>query len=352
MGTEPSQATWDGVLRRHVDITIRSVDEEARAIDVVASTASLDSHSTILEQDWRLDRYRKNPIVLWNHNRFEHGPFSLGGGVRPEDFLPIGRSENVGVVDGQLQARLIFATADTNPLADRIYKLMRQKMLRSVSVGFRPGTVTEEKLDGREVLRLGQNELFEISVVPVPSNPDAVAKSIAAEIEHLGRLAARAADVGEKETNEMAMTAAEQAAFDAALADAKDAKARATALEGDLTKERAFSAEARETIKSLTERANKAEARVVESEIDKLIGKKFYPAEREKQIALARQIGIESVIELAAARPDIKLTEPVKAGGQELAGASQPAAPPADAARGDAGADIVNSALKAANAAA
>jgi hypothetical protein len=356
MGTEPSQEAWDGVLRRHVDITIRSVNAEARSVDVVASTASLDSHSTILDQDWRLERYRKNPVVLWCHNRFEHGPLSLGGGVRPEDFLPIGRSENVGVVGGQLEARIVFASAEANPLADRIFKLMREGILHSVSVGFRAGTVTEEKFDGREILRLGKNELYEISVVPVPSNPDAVAKSIAFETEQLGRLvaAARAAGVGERETH-MAMTAEEKAAFDAALADAKDAKAvreRIAALETELAKERAIASDARETIKKLTDEAAKAQERIVEFEVDKLIGKKFLPAEREKQIAFARKFGLDAVLELAAVRADIKLTEPVSVDGKPLTSATQPTPPPVDESRGDAGADIVNTAMQAANAAA
>jgi hypothetical protein len=347
------QAAWDGVVRRHVDITVRSVDEEARSVRVTASTASLDSHQTVLDQDWRLERYLRNPVVLWNHNRFEHGPFSLGGGVRPEDFLPIGRAEDVGVVDGQLRATLVFASADGNPLADRIYRLMRERILRSVSVGFMPGTLTEEKFDGRDILRLGQNELFEISVVPVPSNPDAVAKSIAWETEQLGRIAAGRSAGGGEEIR-MAMTAEEKAAFDAALADAKDAKTakeRAVALESDLSKQRALSSEARETIKSLTERVTKSEARLVEVEIDKLIGKKFYPAEREKQIELARKIGIDHVVELAAARPDIKLTEPVIVDGKGLASPNQPAPPPADRASGG-GDDIVKTARAAAGAAA
>jgi len=351
MGAKQLEGAWDGVVRRNVDVTVRAVDEKERSIDVIASSSSLDSHNTVLDQDWRLERYRKNPVVLWNHNRFEHGPFSLGGGVRPVDFLPIGRSENVRVVNGQLEARLVFASAAANQLAEQIFQCMREGVLSSVSVGFRPGTVTEEKLDGREILRLGQNELYEISVVPVPSNPDAVAKSIAFETEQLGRIAAaaRSADTGGKEIS-MAMTAEEKAAFDAALADAKDAKAARSALESDLTKERALIAEQRETIKSLTERVNKADERIVDVEIDKLIGVKFYPAEREKQVALARKIGVEAVIELAAARPDIKLTDAVTVDGKQVGGTTQPTPPAVD---GDAGNDdIVKTAMAAANAAA
>jgi len=355
--TEPT-AQWDGVLRRHVDINIRSVNEEARSVDVTASSRALDSHNTILDQDWRLDRYRKNPVVLWNHNRFEHGPFSLGGGVRPEDFLPIGRAENVAVVNDELRATLVFAKAESNPLADRIYNLMRDKMLRSVSVGFRYGTITEEKLDGRDILRLGQNELYEISVVPVPSNPDAVAKSAAWEAEQLGRIAARAvnAGVGEKERT-MPMTAEEKAAFDAALADAKDAKTvreRVAALETELKSERSATAKLEAELKKAAEARDAALSQVIDVEIDKLIGveRKFYPAEREEMTLLAREIGLERVRKMAAARPAHQLTEPVRAGGKELASANQPAAPPTEGARGDAGNDIVNTAHQAANAAA
>jgi hypothetical protein len=173
----------------HRDFSARSVSAAKRSIEVLASTNSLDSHNTVIDQDWNLSRYLRNPVVLWNHNRFEHGPLSLGGGVRPEDFLPIGRAENVRVESEGLVATIVFAAADSNPLADRILRMYLDRLLRSVSVGFRPGTVTKETIDGREILRLGQNELYEISAVPVGSNPDAVARSATFERAFLAQLA-------------------------------------------------------------------------------------------------------------------------------------------------------------------
>lgn len=355
--TDPA-GQWDGLVRRHVDITVRAVDEKGRWVDVTASTNSLDSHNTILDQDWRLDRYRKNPVVLWNHNRFEHGPFSLGGGVRPEDFLPIARGENVGVVDGELRARLVFASADSNPLADRIFKLMGERILNSVSVGFRPGTVTEEKFDGREILRLGQNELYEISVVPVPSNPDAVAKSAAVEREHLGRMAAGKSAGGGERTGHMPMTAEEKAAYDAALArsaasDVENATLK-SASERDVKTITRLEAElkaASDRTRDVEDKLKASEQQVRASEVEKLVGVKFYPAERDEMVQLAADIGLARVQKIAAARPDIKLTDPVRAGGKELNSSSQPAPAPVEGA--DSGSeDIVKTALAAASAAA
>lgn len=179
----------EGILYRDRDVRLSAIDNSSRSVRVVASTSVLDSHSTILDQDWRLDRYLKNPIVLWNHNNFAPGPISLGGAVQPEHLLPIGRAEDVRVTGSGLEATLVLASADLNPLAERILRMIREGLLRSVSVGFRPGKVAEEKLDGREIYRLSQNELYEISFVPIGSNPDAVARSIATERACLAQLA-------------------------------------------------------------------------------------------------------------------------------------------------------------------
>lgn len=341
----PGGRRWDGVLRRSVDITTRAVDEESRSVEVIASTETLDSHGDILEQDWDLKRYKKNPVVLWHHNIFESGPWSFGGAVRPEDLLPIGKAENVKVTDGQLEARLVFASAELNPLADKIFRMFKEGMLKAVSVGFKPGKITEELKDGRKVYRLGDNELREISVVPIPSNPDAVAKSIAWEREHLGRMAANG--TANAEENTMAMTDQEKQAFDAAIADAKSAKDRASTLETELKAEKAATERLEKELQAAGERATKAEQAVIESEITKLVGSKLTPAEKDEHIALAKEIGLERVQKILAARPDLKLLDPVKVDGKDVKTSEQPTPPPTDGAAGDGSADIVKAALNA-----
>ncbi len=142
------------------EFEIRAMADESRSVDVIASTAAMDSYGEIVEQDWILERFLANPIVLYAHNRW--------------DALPIGCADRVRVEDGALQMRLNFVTGDANPLAEQVWQSIKQKSLRTVSVGFAPGDYRIEKRDGVEVLVLSKNELHEISVVPIPANPEAV----------------------------------------------------------------------------------------------------------------------------------------------------------------------------------
>lgn len=138
-----------------------SVSEESRSVDVIASTDALDAHGTILRQNWQLERYADNPVVLYAHDQCE---------------LPIGLASNVRVEDGSLRATLTFSTEDLNPQAEQIWKNVKAKVIRGVSVGFWPHSVSFETKDDRDFIVLDDNELFEISIVPVGSNPETLAQ--------------------------------------------------------------------------------------------------------------------------------------------------------------------------------
>lgn len=153
---------------------VKLAREDARCCQVIASTDDVDSHGEIVEQSWDLTRYAANPVVLYGHDSRE---------------LPIGHASDVGVVDGRLVATLHFASEKANPRAEQVWQLVREGVLRAVSVGFYPSDVRFEMRDGREVPVLANNELLEISVVPVPANPNALA-----------RLHARAAGTRPEET--------------------------------------------------------------------------------------------------------------------------------------------------------
>jgi HK97 family phage prohead protease len=150
----------------------RAVDSEARAIDVIASTDAEDGHGTVVEQSWDLKRFKANPVVL-----FEHGYAGGFLGGKAEEKVPIARAEKVRVEEGKLKARLVFPAAGRHALADEVWNALEDGRLNAVSVGFRPGKVTREELEGgRERYRLSKNVLFEISVVGLPSNPECVAE--------------------------------------------------------------------------------------------------------------------------------------------------------------------------------
>lgn len=346
---EPERA-WDGICRRSLSVTTRALDPETRSFEVVASTDTVDSHGDIIEQTWDLNRYRKNPVVFWNHNNFESSRWSFGGACDPEDFLPIGKAENVRVESGALVAKIVLlkATDEEEPLVAKIWRRVEQGVLRAVSVGFYPGTITEELAPGGTLFRIGECELLEISLVPIPSNPDTVAKAKAFERQHLARMAGSTTATAERTDN--MMSPEEKAAYEAAQAEAKTAKDRAEKAERDLATEKTASAKLEKDLSEASAREKASTNKLIEQEISALVGKKITPAEKDEEIVLAKEIGLERVKSRLAKRPDMTLTDRVKAAGEEVAG-TKPSPAPVDG-KTDASADIAKTATAAANAAA
>src|SRR5687767_5765621 len=71
---------------------------EASGVTVVCSNATVDRYGDIIEQNWALDNFRKNPVLLFAHESRS---------------LPVGRVSQIGVQGGQLIAQLEFPTAET-----------------------------------------------------------------------------------------------------------------------------------------------------------------------------------------------------------------------------------------------
>lgn len=357
MGSETTQPerrrSWDGLLRREVAVECRVINQEERSVEIIASTETLDSHGDIVKQHWDLSRFKKNGPILWNHNIHESSRFSFGGAVRPEDTMPVGKGENARVESGQLicKAVLVKGTAEEEPLVDKLWRRIQQGVIKAVSVGFRPGDITRIlKADGNtDHFEIGSperpNELAEISFVPMGSNPEAVAKSIAWERENLGRVAAQETAPRGEETETMAMTDEEKRAFEDLRTKATTAEGRVTALTTELDTEKSAHAKTTTDLAAASKRATDAEEKLVEGEISKLVGVKITPAEKEEEIACAKAMGLDRVLKRLAARPDIKLLAPVEVEGKAVATTEQKAAPSTEPAKGgDAGADIVKTA--------
>jgi HK97 family phage prohead protease len=142
----------------HGAMFAKGFDAKTRSVEAVISSETIDGHGEIIDQgSWRLDRYRQNPVVL-----YQHSPYSV-----------VGRADNVRLIDGSLQARIVFATTAQ---ADEVFTLFSDGAMRAFSVGFRAGRIEKAIVAGREIRRLLDCELFEISAVSIPSNPDAVVK--------------------------------------------------------------------------------------------------------------------------------------------------------------------------------
>lgn len=114
---------------------------------------------------WKLDNFRRNPIVLWAHC---------------SDQPPIGKVISILARAGQLLARVKFAS-DVYEFAATIERLVQGGFIQATSVGFQPlkWAFNEE----RGGFDFQEQELLELSVVPVPCNPQALLQAKQAGID-------------------------------------------------------------------------------------------------------------------------------------------------------------------------
>jgi HK97 family phage major capsid protein/HK97 family phage prohead protease len=96
----------------------------------------------------------------------------------------IGRVKNIRVVGGKLMGDIEFASAEINPMADTVYKMLLAGFLNAVSVGFLPIEWEQTKDKSRPGgIDFKRQELVEASVVPIPANPNALLQAKAAGID-------------------------------------------------------------------------------------------------------------------------------------------------------------------------
>jgi hypothetical protein len=331
--TEPQ---WDGVCRREIPVTVRIIDVEERSVEVIASTESLDAHGDVVKQFWDLARYNKNGPVLWNHNQFESSRWSMA------------------------KLTLVKGNAIEEPMVDKLWRRIQQGVIKAVSVGFKPGQITAVVDAAGKVTHyeLGSaarpNELREISFVPMGSNPDAVAKSIAWERKHLeAEITTRTIAEG---SEPMAMTAEEQkqladavAAKTAAETRLADNDSRVKQLEKDLAEEKTLSAKYQKDLAEANAKLKVSEEARAKTELDARQGKKFAPTERKELDDLMAETSLERVLKLVDARPDLAITNPVTVEGKELPGTGTSKGAP-EVTEADPSADIAKTAEKRATA--
>lgn len=147
--------------------------------EYVASDETPDRYGDIIRvAGWELTNYKRNPIVLFQHQATN----------------PVGIASKVWVEGTKLMVRIKLASEGTSPFIDTLRKLLDQKIVRAVSVGFQPTKEPvymrdpeNDRVTGMEFV--GQ-ELLENSLVSVPANPNALslAKSLHIPEMHLQRV--------------------------------------------------------------------------------------------------------------------------------------------------------------------
>lgn len=171
------------ILRRWQDApVIRKIDEEKRTVEFIASDNSVDSRGTVLPVDkWDLSRYDRNGVVGYMHDVYGD---SWVKSPDPDDIIGKG---SAFVEEDKLIVRIVFEPASLNERADKIFRKIQFGSLHAVSVGFRATKKghmgDEERGEDPDVYYYDGMELLEVSVVNIPSNANALKRSIEQERE-------------------------------------------------------------------------------------------------------------------------------------------------------------------------
>src|SRR5512145_3018627 len=326
------------------DLQVLSIDEDNRTVEYVMSDDSVDSYGEIVEQIWRLERYKRNPVVLYAHNHQSGTGFLGGSGLSQEETLPIGRVIKGPSIKGNKETgkRLVgtveFAPEEVNPFAERVWQLVKSGFLRAGSVGFYPHDVRREVREDAETYILSDNELFEFSACPIGANANAIANSLGSREERralLAKLAAPRLASPQPQPPQPAATGQERSTMDetemkARLAElektletersnarsaqdrAQAAEARAAELLAERDAVRGELATVRQAVETVTKERDEAlksaqafESSLIDLEIDALVGKKFHAAERAFMREDRRRLGKKEFAERMAARTDL-----------------------------------------------
>lgn len=132
-------------------------------VSFVASSATPDRYGDIIDQKgWILENYKKNPVVLLNHDSNQ---------------LPIGRG-NVYIRNDKLTIDVEFDSEDER--AAEVERKAKKGFMNAVSVGFRPlesksrsELPTDNKYYGQRGMYYSKAELLEVSIVTIPANGEA-----------------------------------------------------------------------------------------------------------------------------------------------------------------------------------
>lgn len=155
-----------------MNVIKKSTDLEKIDNDFVLATSDLDRHFEVVDiEGMNIDHFKRNPIMLYNHN--------------PEDV--IGKWENIRKENGKLIAKPVFYINDDK--AKKVKELVQAGIIKGASVSFTPNEIDEiepPKEVGNilnyfgylKIRKYSKSILNEVSIVSIPANPYALAKSL------------------------------------------------------------------------------------------------------------------------------------------------------------------------------
>ncbi len=138
------------------------------AYTFLLSDESINSYGTrVLTDGIRLDDYKKNPVVLWNHIR--------AWSDREDQVLPIGKIVKIWKEGDKLYGDIEFDNKD--PFAVKVANKVEQGIIRACSISISVVTTSEDEkvlVPGQTRPTVMESRLREVSVVDIPANKNCV----------------------------------------------------------------------------------------------------------------------------------------------------------------------------------
>jgi len=145
---------------------------EQRVLNFEFSSNTQDYTEDIIEQDFDLERFKKNPVFLYNHDA---------------DALPIGRvveitnegDKTTGKVEFWVSDKPANTWSETDKIANTVYEQYKKGFLKGVSIRIKPIDVTvNPNSRGGKGLWVKKSQLLEISATSLPMNEDSLKKHL------------------------------------------------------------------------------------------------------------------------------------------------------------------------------
>lgn len=141
-------------------LEIRAADDETRMIEGIASTPTVDTYNTVLEPSGAV--FNLPLPVLYQHNARQ----------------PIGHVVDAKVTDEGIRVKIQIAKAGVADFIDEAWTLIKNKLVRGLSVGFDPiEEVFDKTFNG---FRFPKWHWLELSTVTIAANFDATITSVRA----------------------------------------------------------------------------------------------------------------------------------------------------------------------------
>ena len=138
------------------------------AYTFLLSDESVNSYGTrVLTNGIRLDDYKKNPVVLWNHIR--------AWSDKEDQVLPIGKVVKIWKDGDKLYGDIEFDSKDA--FAIKAANKVEQGIIRACSVSISVVTTSEDEavlVQGQTRPTVMESRLREVSVVDIPANKNCV----------------------------------------------------------------------------------------------------------------------------------------------------------------------------------